>query len=45
MLYELDGSEDRRFGKLGANAALPVSRACCVAAAHFNKVPLYKYIS
>lgn len=44
-LQELDGDANKRFMKLGANAALPVSMACCVAAAAHKKLPLWKYIS
>lgn len=43
-LYALDGTENKTFKKLGANAALPVSMACCVAAAGFKKIPLWKWI-
>jgi len=44
-LEELDGDKDRRFMKLGANAVLPVSMACCSAAAAHKKLPIWKYIS
>ena len=43
-LQELDGTENRTFKKLGANAVLPVSMACCVAAAAHLKIPLWKYL-
>ena len=44
-LQELDGTANRTFQKLGANSVLPVSMACCVAAAAHSKLPLYKYIA
>ncbi len=42
MMLELDGTENK--SRLGANAILGVSLACCRAAANFYKLPLYKYI-
>ncbi|CAL6062969.1 Enolase [Hexamita inflata] len=44
-MQALDGTENRTFRKLGANAVLPVSMACAVAAAEFKKIPLWKYLS
>ncbi|KAH0574670.1 Enolase [Spironucleus salmonicida] len=44
-MQELDGTANKTFGKLGANAVLPVSMACCVAAAAHNKMPLWKWIA
>ncbi|CAL6006634.1 Enolase [Hexamita inflata] len=44
-MQSLDGTENRTFKKLGANAVLPVSMACAVAAAKCKKIPLWKYIS
>lgn len=41
VMLKLDGTKNKR--KLGANALLAVSMACCRAAA--NKTPLYKYLS
>ena len=43
ILIELDGTDQKK--KLGANAILGVSMACCKLAAIENKVPLYKYLS
>ena len=43
ILIELDGTAQKK--KLGANAILGVSMACCKLAAIENKVPLYKYLS
>tara|TARA_S200000501_G_scaffold219274_1_gene205808 strand:- start:4217 stop:5413 length:1197 start_codon:yes stop_codon:yes gene_type:complete len=42
-LIELDGTEQKK--KLGANAILSVSIACCKLAAIENKKPLFKYLS
>ena len=42
ILIDLDGTENK--SKLGANAILGVSLACCRAAANCLKMPLYKYI-
>lgn len=42
-LIDLDGTD--RFTKLGANAILAVSMACCRAGAAEKDVPLYKHIS
>ena len=42
-LIELDGTENK--SKLGANAILGVSLASCRAAANYNKMPFYKFIS
>lgn len=41
-LAELDGTKN--FGKFGANACLPVSMACCIAGAHYAKMPVHAYI-
>ncbi len=43
ILIELDGTEQKK--KLGANAILSVSIACCKLAAIENKTPLFKYLS
>ena len=43
ILIELDGTEQKK--KLGANAILSVSIACCKLAAIENKIPLFKYLS
>ncbi len=43
ILIELDGTEQKK--KLGANAILGVSMACCKLAAIEKKIPLYKYLS
>ena len=43
ILIELDGTAQKK--KLGANAILGVSMACCKLAAIEKKVPLYKYLS
>eukprot|EP00768_Dysnectes_brevis_P006126 gnl/Dysnectes_brevis/470_a523_8370.p1 GENE.gnl/Dysnectes_brevis/470_a523_8370~~gnl/Dysnectes_brevis/470_a523_8370.p1 ORF type:complete len:446 (+),score=205.27 gnl/Dysnectes_brevis/470_a523_8370:45-1340(+) len=43
-LEELDGTPDKTYRKIGANAALPVSMAVCRAGAAVAKLPLYKYI-
>lgn len=42
-MMELDGTENK--GKLGANAILGVSMACCRAAAAYKKQPLWRYIA
>lgn len=44
-LEALDGAADKRFTTLGANAALPVSMACAVAAAAEKGLPLWKYLN
>lgn len=48
MVHELDATQNE-WGyckqKLGANAILAVSMACCRAGAAANKMPLYKYIA
>ncbi len=41
-LVEMDGTENK--SKLGANAMLGVSLACCKAAAEYTELPLYRYI-
>ena len=41
-IIELDGTENKR--KLGANATLAVSMACCVAAAAALQQPLFEYL-
>lgn len=41
-MLELDGTENK--GKLGANAVLAVSMACCKAGAAASGMPLYAYI-
>ena len=43
ILIELDGTDQKK--KLGANAILGVSMACCKLAAIEKKIPLYKYLS
>ncbi|XP_015125519.1 enolase-like [Diachasma alloeum] len=43
LMNRLDGTSDK--SKLGANAILGVSMACCKAGAIKKGVPLYKYIS
>ena len=43
IMLELDGTENK--SKIGANAILGVSLACCRAAAFFEKKPLYEYIN
>ena len=43
ILIELDGTEQKK--KLGANAILGVSMACCKLAAIEKKIPLFKYLS
>ena len=43
ILIELDGTEQKK--KLGANAILSVSIACCKLAAIENKTPLFKHLS
>ncbi|MBZ9572977.1 phosphopyruvate hydratase [Patescibacteria group bacterium] len=43
FLIKLDGTENK--SKLGANAILGVSMACCRAGAATNKLPLWKWIS
>jgi len=43
ILIELDGTPDK--SKLGANAILSVSLACCRAAAKSKNLPLYRHIS
>lgn len=42
LLAKLDGTEDKH--KLGANAILGVSLACCRAAASAQSLPLYRYV-
>ncbi len=42
IMIELDGTENKK--RLGANAILAVSLACCRAAAKAIGLPLYKYI-
>ncbi len=42
LMISLDGTETK--SSLGANAILGVSLSCCVAAANYYKMPLYKYI-
>jgi enolase len=41
-MIALDGTENK--GKLGANAILAVSMACCRAAANALQIPLYRYL-
>ncbi len=41
-LIEVDGTDNK--SKLGANAMLGVSLACCKAAAEYTELPLYRYI-
>ena len=43
ILIELDGTDQKK--KLGANATLGVSMACCKLAAIKKKIPLFKYLS
>jgi len=43
ILIKLDGTENK--SKLGANAILAVSMACCRAGAAVENLPLYSYIS
>lgn len=43
LMNRLDGTSDK--SKLGANAILGVSMACCKAGAIKKGVPLYKYIA
>eukprot|EP00413_Alexandrium_margalefii_P045166 CAMPEP_0204604618 /NCGR_PEP_ID=MMETSP0661-20131031/57982_1 /ASSEMBLY_ACC=CAM_ASM_000606 /TAXON_ID=109239 /ORGANISM="Alexandrium margalefi, Strain AMGDE01CS-322" /LENGTH=435 /DNA_ID=CAMNT_0051615795 /DNA_START=97 /DNA_END=1404 /DNA_ORIENTATION=+ len=43
LMLELDGTENK--SKLGANAILGVSMACCRAGAAEKGVPLYRYIN
>ena len=43
ILIELDGTDQKK--KLGANAILGVSMACCKLAAIEKKIPLFKYLS
>lgn len=43
ILIKLDGSKNK--SRLGANAILAVSVACCRAGAKARKLPLYKYIN
>jgi len=43
IMLELDGTENK--SKLGANAILGVSMACCRAGAAESGLPLYKYIN
>jgi enolase len=42
LLIELDGTENK--SKLGANAILAVSLACCKAGAKISQVPIYYYV-
>ena len=42
-MIELDGTDQKQ--KLGANAILAVSMACCKLAAIEKKIPLFKYLS
>ena len=42
IMIKLDGTNNK--SKLGANAILAVSMACCRAGAAANEMPLYKYI-
>lgn len=42
LLIELDGTPNK--SRLGANAILGASMACCVAAANCRKQPLYEYL-
>lgn len=41
-LIELDGTEDK--SRLGANAILATSMACCVAASNSKRIPLFEYL-
>jgi len=43
IMIDLDGTENK--SKLGANAILGVSLACCKAGANSKKEPLFKYLS
>lgn len=43
IMIDLDSTENK--GKLGANAILSVSMACCVAAAHVAKKPLWQFLN
>jgi len=43
LMLELDGTDNK--SKLGANAILAVSMACCKAGAAEKKVPLYRHIA
>ncbi|MDR3031346.1 MAG: phosphopyruvate hydratase [Holosporales bacterium] len=42
IMLELDGTDNK--SKLGANAILSVSVSCCIAAANYFDIPLYRYI-
>lgn len=42
LLLALDGTQNK--SKLGANAILGVSLACCKAAANYYKMPVYRYL-
>ena len=42
IMLEMDGTENK--SKLGANAILSVSLACCRAASMYENLPLYQYI-
>ena len=42
IMIDLDGTENK--SKLGANATLSVSLACCHAASQYFGIPLYRYI-
>lgn len=42
QLIELDGTENK--SRLGANAVLAASMACCVAAANSKRQPLFEYL-
>lgn len=44
-LQELDGTAGKTFSILGANAVLPVSMACCLAAAREEHISLYQYLN
>ena len=43
IMIELDGTENK--SKLGANAILAVSLACCRCASNYLNIPLYKYLA
>lgn len=43
LMIELDGTENK--SKLGANAIVAVSQACCRAGADSKNIPLYQYIA
>ncbi len=43
IMIDLDGTENK--GKLGANAILSVSMACCVAGAYAEHIPLWKFLN